>query len=238
MEGGRQSRRLADSVLIFLDITGPTNGTEGGGTRVNEKSDGKISIVGLLALLGGVILFSGLLTKAPGFWKAFDFTNLTGTFGKILPEAAAGFRGSGGTGARDGFVFALTLVPGVMLALGLVNVIDYLGGLKAAQQLITPILRPIVGIPGVCALTMIAALQSSDAAAAMSRQLRDDGFINQKELNIFATWQFVGGPPISNYYTIASALFPFLTVPIIIPLVIWLLGKFVVANISRFTLNR
>lgn len=206
--------------------------------QAGAQKENQISVVGLVALLFGVILFSGLLTKAPGFWKAFDFTNLVGEFGKVIKDAAPGFRGSGGTAARDGFVFALTLVPGVMLALGLVNVIDYLGGLRAAEKLITPILRPILGIPGAAALTMIAALQSSDAAAAMTRQLRDDGFINQRELNIFASWQFPGGPPISNYYTIAVALFPYLTVPILLPLIVMIIGKFVVANIMRFTLNR
>lgn len=198
----------------------------------------KLSVWGVVALVLGVIIFSGLLTKAPGFLKAFDFTNLVGQFGKIVKDATPGFRGSGGTAARDGFVFALTLIPGVMLALGLVNVIDYLGGLKVAQRLITPLLRPILGIPGSAGLTLIAALQSSDAAAAMTRQLRDEGFINQKELNIFASWQFPGGPPISNYYTIAVALFPYLTVPIILPLIVMIIGKFMVANVVRFTLNR
>lgn len=204
-------------------------------TSQDEK---KFEIWGVVALILGVVVFSGLLTKAPGFWRAFDFTNLVGDFGKIVKDAAPGFRGSGGTAARDGFVFALTLIPGVMLALGLVNVIDYLGGLKVAEKLITPILRPILGIPGSAGLTLIAALQSSDAAAAMTRQLRDDGFINQKELNVFASWQFPGGPPISNYYTIAVALFPYLTVPIILPLIVMVIGKFAVANVMRFAFNR
>ncbi|MGI6575343.1 MAG: nucleoside recognition domain-containing protein [bacterium] len=206
------------------------------GQEANEKVE--ITVAGVIALLVGIVIFSGLLTEAPGIWKAFDFTVLTGSFGKIVPEAAAGFRGSGGTSVRDGFVFAFTLGPAVMLALGLVSVIEHLGGLKVAQAFMTPLLRPLMGIPGVAGLTLIAALQSSDAAAAMTRGLRDTGLINQRETNIFASWQFPGGPPVTNYFTIAVGMFPYITVPIILPLVIQIIAKFVVANVTRFVWDR
>lgn len=51
---------------------------------------------------------------------AFDFTTLIGKFGSI--SGASSFVGSGGVSARAGFLFALSLVPGVMLALGLLDV--------------------------------------------------------------------------------------------------------------------
>jgi hypothetical protein len=60
------------------------------------------------------------------------------------------FRGTGGTGAKDGFLFALELAPSVILSLGIIAVTEGLGGLRAAQQLMTPILRPLLGVPGVC----------------------------------------------------------------------------------------
>jgi len=206
------------------------------GQADNEKVE--VTVAGVVALFLGIVVFSGLLKDAPGIWRALDFTVLTGDFGKIVPEAAAGFRGAGGSSVRDGFVFAFTLGPAVMLALGLVSVIEHLGGLKVAQAFLTPLLRPLLGIPGAAGLTMIAALQSSDAAAAMTRDLRDSGLINQRETNIFGAWQFVGGPPVTNYFTIAVGMFPYITVPIILPLVIHIIVKFIVGNITRFVWDR
>ena len=59
----------------------------------------------------------------------------------------ASFRGTGGTGAKDGFLFALELAPSVILSLGIISVTEGLGGLRAAQQLMTPVLKPLLGIP-------------------------------------------------------------------------------------------
>ncbi|VDZ96247.1 transporter gate domain-containing protein [Salmonella enterica subsp. enterica] len=73
------------------------------------------------------------------------------------------FRGAGGTGAKDGFLFALELAPSVILSLGIIAITDGLGGLRAAQQLMTPILKPLLGIPGICSLALIANLQNTDA---------------------------------------------------------------------------
>ena len=51
-----------------------------------------------------------------------------------------------------------------MLAMGLIEVVEHYGGLKAAQKLMTPILRPILGIPGICGIALVSSLQSTDAA--------------------------------------------------------------------------
>lgn len=63
------------------------------------------------------------------------------------------------------FLFALELAPSVILSLGIIAVTEGLGGLRAAQQLMTPILRPLLGVPGICSLALIANLQNTDAAA-------------------------------------------------------------------------
>lgn len=42
-----------------------------------------------------------------------------------------------------------------MLAMGLIEVVEHYGGLKAAQKLMTPILRPILGIPGICGIAAL-----------------------------------------------------------------------------------
>ena len=45
-----------------------------------------------------------------------------------------------------------------------ISITDGLGGLRAAQQLMTPVLKPLLGIPGICSLALIANLQNTDAA--------------------------------------------------------------------------
>ncbi|MEA5720456.1 hypothetical protein ONQ97_27640, partial [Salmonella enterica subsp. enterica serovar Virginia] len=42
-------------------------------------------------------------------------------------------------------LFALELAPSVILSLGIIAITDGLGGLRAAQQLMTPILKPLLG---------------------------------------------------------------------------------------------
>jgi nucleoside recognition membrane protein YjiH len=87
----------------------------------------------------------------------FDFTTLNGAFGKVvssasldngtLTTASSAFRGKGGSGAMDGFLFALGLIPAVMFALGMINVLEHYGALRAARQLLTPLLRPCWAFP-------------------------------------------------------------------------------------------
>lgn len=64
------------------------------------------------------------------WWRVFDFTVLNGAFGQInaAGDTAVSFRGSGGMGAKDGFLFALELAPSVILSLGIISVTEGLGG--------------------------------------------------------------------------------------------------------------
>ena len=82
-----------------------------------KKVEQKISWKGWVALIILVIAFSGVLQKNPGPLAALDFANLNGQFGTIYENI--NFKGAGGVGAREGFAFTLTLIPTVMLALGL-----------------------------------------------------------------------------------------------------------------------
>jgi nucleoside recognition membrane protein YjiH len=120
-----------------------------------------------------------------------------------------------------------------MLALGVVKIVEDLDGLKAAQNLLSPLLRPCLGIPGFCGLALIASLQSTDAGSAMTRALYDKGFINDKEALIFTGFQFSAGALLTNYLSSGAGLFVFLEVPIFIPLVIIFLFKFLAGNIIR-----
>ena len=199
---------------------------------------------GYIVLILTILFFSGIFSSAEGPIKALDFTNISGSFGslgEITEDAgtlASDFRGTGGSGARDAWLFALTLVPAVMQALGVVKVVEHLDGLRAAQKLLTPLLMPLLGIPGICGLTLIASLQSTDAGASMTAELFQDGMIDEKQKTIFASFQFSAGATLTNYLSSCAALFPFLSVPIIIPLVVVFVFKFFGANLTRIYLYK
>lgn len=193
---------------------------------------------GYAALLFAIVFFSGLLTKQQGPITALDFNTINGTFGTMKDAAKATFQGQGGTGARDGFLFALTLFPAVMLALGVVEIVDHLGGLKAGQKLLTPVLKPLLGIPGIAGLALVSSLQSTDAGASMTRMLRESNNLTEKEKTIFCAFQFSAGGTITNFLSTGAALFSVITVPIALPLVLIFVLKFFGANLMRFYLNK
>ncbi len=196
-----------------------------------NKKGLNVPAMGYVVLVVAIVIFSGLLSKHAG-WNMFDFDTLNGKFGTIK-AATNTFMGSGGVGARAGFLFGLSLVPGVMLALGLMEIVEHYGGLKAAQKLLTPILRPLMGIPGICCVALVSSLQSTDAGAGMTKNLREAGEITEKEMLIFSAFQFTAGGVIGNYLASGSALFSIMTVPIVIPLVVMMVMKFLGANIMR-----
>jgi len=163
-------------------------------------------------------------------------------------------RGKGGNGARDGFLFALTLIPTVMFALGMINVLEHYGALEAARKLLTPLLRPLMGIPGNTGLALIASLQSTDAGAAMTRQLKDEGLITKRETDVFTMFQFSAGATIVNFFSSGAVLFtltladgspavsssdgsPAVSSSIGLAVIVMFAFKFVGANLFRVYLN-
>jgi len=95
-----------------------------------------------LALIFAILFFSGLLYKVDGLsWLgAFDFTTLGGSFGTMKDPASNTFLGAGGLSAKAGFLFALSLTPTVMLALGVLEIFTHYGAIRAAHKLLTPLL--------------------------------------------------------------------------------------------------
>ena len=198
----------------------------------------KVGIGAYIALFFAVCFFSGVFYKMPDAYKwlgAFDFTTLIGKFGSLTGGGT--FVGKAGVSARAGFLFALSLVPGVMLALGLLEVLSHYGALKAAQKLMTPLLKPILGVPGITGLALITDLQSTDAGAALTKGLVDSGKISKKNLVVIAAWQYAGAGLVNNYFSIASALFAAFLVPVWIPLAIMFCLKFVGGVLIRFILS-
>lgn len=200
----------------------------------------KVGIQGYLAFFLTIIFFSGVFTGADGWWRVFDFSALNGSFGHLTgstTQSAATFRGVNGAGAKDGFLFALELAPSVILSLGIISITDGLGGLRAAQQLMTPVLKPLLGIPGICSLALIANLQNTDAAAGMTKELAQEGKITERDKVIFATYQTSGSAIITNYFSSGAAVFAFLGTSVIVPLAVILVFKFIGANLIRTWIN-
>lgn len=200
--------------------------------------DFKVPWFGYIALILAIIFFSGFFAKQKDWLAVLDFNTINGQFGVMKDAAKATFAGQGGSGARDGFLFALGLIPAVMLALGVVEVVDHLGGLKAGQKLLTPVLRPLLGIPGIAGLALVTSLQSTDAGAGMTRMLRETNFVTEKEKTVFCAFQFSAGGTITNYLSSGAALFSFITVPIITPLIVMFVMKVFGANVMRLYLQR
>ncbi len=215
----------------------------------------KIGIGAYVSLIMAIVFFSGLAASTH-WWGIFDFTTLNGSFGKVVASVSgsgdtmhtvmSNLRGKGGSGAIDGFVFAFTLAPTVMFALAMITIFEHYGALKAARVLLNPILRPLLGISGATSLALIASLQSTDGGAALTRQLKDAGELDDKELTIFATFQMTADAPITNFLGSGVILFGLTTaagelaVPPLLGacLGIILLGKVFAANVMRFGLYR
>lgn len=214
-------------------------------TQKNEMPKLEVKWYGYVSLVIGILFFSGIFKNAEGPLRALDFTNVLGEFGNLgtleegMGTLAGNFRGIGGTGPRDGWLYALTLLPSVMFALGVVKVIEFFDGMKAAQKLLTPLLQPLMGLPGSAGLTLITSLQSTDAAAAMTKELADQGYIDEKQKAIFCSFQFSGASAITNFFASGAALFPFIgDLPVWKPLLLIIVMKFVGANVARLYLNK
>ncbi|TNH04898.1 hypothetical protein FHQ26_06150 [Testudinibacter sp. TR-2022] len=167
---------------------------------MSENSMKKL-IVGTISLILAIIFFGGFAKDFIG--GIFDFSKLTGQFPDWLKT-------SGGISAKGGFLFALTLVPSVMLALGFVAVFEHYGALSAASKWLNPILKPVMGIPGNCSISLIASTQSTDAGSSTTKFLREEKEITHKELLIFAAFQFSAGALLTNFL---SSFAPVLLIP-------------------------
>ncbi|MCS2158165.1 YjiH family protein [Scandinavium sp. H11S7] len=182
----------------------------------SQAQENRVGPGAYFALAFAAVFFSGLL-GGKEWYGVFDFTTLNGAFGKVvsgvnqqgetITTTTSAFRGSGGHGAMDGFLFALGLIPAVMFALGMINVLEHYGALRAARRLLTPLLRPLMGIPGTTGLALIGSLQSTDVGASLTRNLADEGQITEKEKDIFAMFQFSAGAMITNFFSSGAILF-------------------------------
>lgn len=218
-------------------------------TQIDKEN---VTIGCYISLALAIVFFSGVAASSSYFWSFLDFTTLMGSAGKVVgkvTETADGvsttmttIRGLGGSGAIDGFMLAISLIiPGVMLAMGMITVFEHYGALKAARKLLTPILQFLIGVPGTATLALIACLQSTDGGAALTRQLKDSGALSYTEINNFSAFQMVACAPITNFVTFSAAVLAFSNadgssaVPLSMGtgLAVLLIAKVIGANIMR-----
>ena len=192
----------------------------------------KLTWRGWLSFIFIVVAFSGVLAHA-GAWSALDFSVLIGKFGKI---GAATFTGKGGVGAREGFMFGLTLIPTIMFALGLIRVVESLGALLAAERCIRPILRPLMGLPGYVGLALVSSMTSTDVGAAMTRQLTEEGKLTDGERGIFVAYQYAASGVVTNTFDCGAPLLSIVALPVGIIIAVEICVKIIGANLIRLYL--
>lgn len=98
-------------------------------------------------------------------------------------------------------------------------------------------MTPLSGIPGRTGLAFITDLLSTDAGAALTKELYDNKQVTKKDVVIMAAWQYSGAGLINNDFSIGSALFASLATPVLVPLVLMFVLKFFGGAFVRLMLN-
>lgn len=195
------------------------------------SKDYKVTWKGWVSLVILIIAFSGVFTKAEGPLRALDFQVLTGEFGQVAKGII--FTGKGGVGAREGFMFALTLFPTLMFALGCIQVAESMGALRAAEKLFRPILLPFMGIPGASGLAFVSSFTSSDVGAVMTKGLVEEKMMTDDERAIFVSYQYAGSAVVTNTFGTGAALLPISVLPVGVIIGLIFVVKVMGANLMR-----
>lgn len=204
--------------------------------KAEEK---KLSWKAWVSLLFLIVLLSGVFENIEGtfgFLKALDYQNLTGSFGEVVEGMT--FAGQGGSGAKEGFITALTLIPGIIFVMGVIDVVEEMGAFEAAKKVFSPILMPLLGIPGACGIAFVSSFTSSDVGAIMTRQLYESGEITDNQRSIFAGYQYTASAVIANTISTQAALLPIIVLPVGAVIGLLFIFKLLAGNLIRVFLNR
>ena len=201
-----------------------------------EQKENKVGIKGWIALFVLCVMFSGVLKNAEGPLAAFDFSNLVGAWGKI-GDAGQNFIGKGGAGAREGMMQALSLIPAISFAVAIIDVVTQLGAIDAGVNLFTPLLRPLLGLPGDCGVAFVSTFTSSDVGSVMTRDLYNEGKLTEKERAIFTAYQYAGSAVVLNTMNTQAALLPIILFAAGPVIVVLFFCKVLGANLVRLILT-
>ena len=203
---------------------------------MEDKNDYKVTWKGWVSLALLIVIFSGAMAGQTNFLKAFDLNSLVGAFGKS-EGAKIAFVGTGGFGAKEGMLVGLSLIPTVMVAQGLMDVCESYGALKAAARLFQPILKPLLGVPGVAGLAFVSSFTSSDVGAFLTKEMYENGEINDDERTVFAAYQYAGSGTINNTVAAGAALLPISLLPVGAIIGMIIIVKIIGANFVRVYLK-
>lgn len=215
-----------------------------------KSSSNNVGIKAYAALGFVLVIFSGVMPAISELnpnldWlKAFDFITLCGKFGNMgtledgVGTLASNFQGIGGTGPRNAFLIGLGLIPGIMLVMGIIDVVESMGALDAAGKLLSPVLRPVMGVSGECAVSVVSSLQSTDAGPLTASSMKNRGIINERERMILTAFQYSGAGCCCNYFILGGVCIMYFEIPVIIPLLVIILSKYAGSQLMRFLLVR
>lgn len=203
----------------------------------NDNDKGKIGLSGYFWFFFVVLFFSGVFRGAPAPLNLLDLSTYLGNFGTIVEGAAPGILGKGGTGLNSFFLTTLTIAPGVMFSVALMEVVEYYGGLKAAGKLLTPILKPLMGVPGEAALVLISNFQSSDTSAALIKSLLDSRVITERHRSILLAFAIPGPAFLGMMISYGVMLYPYLLYGSGMVIAVIIVMKLVSANLMRIILT-
>lgn len=195
----------------------------------------KITAKGWISLIILLIMLSGIFMSSEGPLAAIDFSNLSGKFGEIYE--GLNFTGSGGNGAKDGFLVGLTLVPTVMLFSGLIAVFEKLGAFAACKKVFQPILKPLIGIPGDAGVAFISSFTGSDVAAVMTKELVEEGQLTDDERTIFVAFQYAASAPVTNTIGLGAPMLAISPLSSGVIIVIEIICKLIGANFVRLVIG-
>ena len=200
---------------------------------VQKKKAGAAAWISLIIF---ILILSGIFMNSSTPLKVLDFTNLNGQFG-LIGGTKMNFIGTGGSGAKDGFMAGLNLLPGIMLFCGLMAIFKAFGAFDAAEILFKPILRPLLGISGKAGIAFVSSFTGSDVAAVLTRELYDEGDLTDDERTVFVAYQYAASACINNTVTGGAPLVAISPVGLGPILLVEIVCKLIGANLVRLILK-
>ena len=201
-----------------------------------KKEKMKIGIGAWIALIFFIVILSGVFRTSDTPLQILDLTNLTGNFG-LIGETESNFIGSGGSGAKDGFMAGLNLLPGIMLFCGLLGVFEQMKAFDASEIVFRTILKPLLGIPGRCGVAFVSSFNGSDVAAIMTRDLYEAGDITDDQRTIFVSYQYAASACITNTINCGAPILAFCPIALGVIIVIEFVCKLIGANLVRLIIR-